>query len=91
MKKLVLFFIIGLLFSTQAATALDLKLLRVEIPTEKNKLLFNLENLEKILGELNLQDMSGNIKFADNAGNVLAILGKFKSGKIKWGRDGSDR
>ncbi len=84
MKKLVLFFIIVLLVSAQVATAMDLKLLRVEIPTEKNKLLFNLENLEKILSELNLQDMSGNIKFADNAGNVLAVLGKVKSGKIKW-------
>jgi hypothetical protein len=84
MKKLVLFFMIGLLVSTQAVTAMDLKLLRVEIPAEKNKLLFNLENLEKILGELDLQDMSGNIKFADNEGNVLAILGKVKNGKIKW-------
>lgn len=84
MKKLVLFFIIGFLFSTQAATAIDLKLLRAEIPTEKNKLLFSLSDLEKILGELNLQDMSGNIKFADNAGNVLAELGKVKNGKMKW-------
>ncbi|MDQ1352422.1 MAG: hypothetical protein QG657_2728, partial [Acidobacteriota bacterium] len=84
MKKVILFFIIVLLFSTQAATAVDLKLMRVEIPTEKNKLLFNLPDLEKILGELNLQDMSGNIKFTDDTGNVLAILGKVKSGKIKW-------
>lgn len=84
MKKLVLFFVIVLFFSTQSATALDLKLMRVEIPTEKNKLLFNLTDLEKILGELNLQNLSGNIKFTDDASNALAILGKIKSGKIKW-------
>lgn len=84
MKKLVLFFIIVLLFSSQAVTAMDLKLLRVEIPSEKYKLLFNLSDLEKILNDLELKNMTGNIKFADDTGNVLALLGKVGGGKIKW-------
>lgn len=87
MKKRVLFAIIVLFFTTQAFTQTNLKFLKIEVPTEKkakNRLLFNVENIEKILRDVLSQDVTANIKFTDLYGNILATLGRMKNGKIKW-------
>lgn len=86
MKKLILFFIIVLLFSTQAFTA-DFQLLRVEVPSEKNRLLFNVQDLERMVDASGLKDKYAVIKFIDmTTGSMLTELGKVREGKIKWGR-----
>lgn len=86
MKKLILFIIIVLLFSTQVFTT-SFQLLRVEVPKEKNKLLFSLEDLQKMIDESGLKDKYAVIRFIDmTTGSMLTELGKVKEGKIKWGR-----
>jgi hypothetical protein len=61
------------------------KLLKIETPTSgKNKLLFNLDHLEKIVEAFNLKENSAAIELTDMDGVVLAVLGKIKKGKVKW-------
>jgi len=87
MKKLILFVIIVLFFTSQAFTQSDLKFLKIEAPADqraKNRLLLSVEDIEKILGEVLREEINANIKFTDLYGNVLETLGKIKNGKIKW-------
>jgi hypothetical protein len=73
---------IFLLFLTSAAEGP--RLLKIEIPAEKNKLLFHLEDLQAIINEFNVEDEMAAIKFTDLSGIELIELGKIKKGKIKW-------
>jgi hypothetical protein len=87
MKKLILFIIIVLFFSVHAFSQGNLKFLKIEVPTEgktKNRLLFDLEDIKKMLDELKLEELSANINFTDLGGYSLATLGKIKKGKIDW-------
>lgn len=86
MKKFILFFIIVLLFSTQAFST-DFQLLRLEVPKDKNKLLFSLEDLQKMIDASGLKDKYAVIRLIDmTTGSMLTELGKVREGKIKWGR-----
>ena len=87
MKKPILFIIIVLFFSVHAFSQGNLKFLKIEVPTEgktKNRLLFDLEDIKKMLGGLKLEELSANINFTDLGGYSLATLGKIKKGKIDW-------
>lgn len=85
MKKIIFFVIFALFLSTPALTAGNLKLLNIDIPKDKNKLYFSLDDLQKIIDEMDVEkeDMAV-IRFTDFSGIVLAELGKMKKGKIKW-------
>lgn len=85
MKKIIFFVIFALFLSTLTLTAGNLKLLNVEIPKEKNKLYFDLDDLQQIIDEMKIEkvDMAV-IKFTDFSGIELVELGKVKKGKIKW-------
>jgi hypothetical protein len=59
--------------------------LKIEPPDKgKNKLLFNLEHLKKIVDSFNLQDSEATIEFSSELDGTLAVLGQFKKGTIKW-------
>lgn len=86
MKKMLLFpLIIVFLFSTQFLTGDNLKLLKIEETGDREKLLFDLKDVEALVAGFDTGDMAVFIEFADMQDKVLARLGRLKKGKIKWG------
>lgn len=86
MKKHFLFIIIIVfLFSTQFLTGEGLKLLKIEESGDREKLLFNLTDVEAIVADFDTGDLMVYIEFADMQDKVVARLGRIKKGKIKWG------
>ena len=85
MKKIIFLIIFAFFLSTLTLTAGSLKLLNIQIPNDKNKLYFSLDDLQTIIDEMKVEDEDmAVIKFTDFSGIVLADLGKMKKGKIKW-------
>jgi CARDB len=63
----------------------SIQFLKIEKPVKgKNKLLFNLEHLKKIVASFNLQENEAAIEFSSEIDGTLAILGHIKKGTIKW-------
>jgi hypothetical protein len=86
MKKMLLIpIIIVFLFSTQFLTGGSLKLLRIEESKDREKLFFDLNDVEVLVAGFDTGDMDVFIEFADMQDKVLARLGKLRKGKIKWG------
>jgi hypothetical protein len=83
-RQLLLPVIIILLFSTQFLTGDSLKLLKIEETGEKEKLSFDLRDVEAMVAGFDTGNLTVYIEFADMQDKVLARLGKLKKGKIKW-------
>ncbi|MCK5058875.1 MAG: hypothetical protein KAT34_19665, partial [Candidatus Aminicenantes bacterium] len=83
-RQLLLPVIIILLFSTQFLTGDSLKLLKIEETGEREKLSFDLRDVEAMVAGFDTGNLTVNIEFADMQDKVLARLGKLKKGKIKW-------
>lgn len=61
------------------------KLLNIEKEGGKNKLAFNLDDLNAIVNGFNLKDNSAAVEFLNANGLVITELGKVKKGNINWG------
>ncbi|MCK4764100.1 MAG: hypothetical protein KAW12_18015 [Candidatus Aminicenantes bacterium] len=85
MKKKMLFLIVTTLFVFSLfLPAGGLEVLKIEESGEKDKLFFDLKDVQAIIAGFEAGDLQMFIEFADLQDKVLARLGKFKSGKIKW-------
>lgn len=88
MKKLSLHSIITFILILTALSGFlsagNLKLLRIEDTGEREKLVFNITDIEAITAGFDTTGLSVFIEFADMNDKVLAHLGKLKDGKIKW-------
>lgn len=87
MRKPFLFITILLLFFVFTAAQESFHFINIDIPPDAQKkkhLMFNLEDLQKLLGELTGQEIKANVRLVSPSGDPVAILAKLQGGQLKW-------